>query len=75
MHSAAIFCGVLVFSNGASTMVMLGTLIDFAILNDPPRAPGLARWMPYIMAAATLGLPVSLMIGGGVLMRWGLCVE
>ena len=56
-------------------MVMLGTLIDFAILNDPPRAPGLARWMPDIMAAATLGLPVSLMIGGGVLMRWGLCVE
>ena len=72
MHSMAIFVGVLLFGWGVNALRMALLMAKLSRTEVGGLGePFWDRWLPYILAAIMLPMPLALSVGGGALVRWG----
>ena len=71
MHSFAIFIGILAFALGMTGLKMAFVMVKFCMGDKGPWVSFWDRWTPHLVALIMLPVPLALVAGGGVLLRWG----
>jgi hypothetical protein len=71
MHSAGIFFGVLIFGWGISGLKLFAFIITKPEENDSAWNDFWDRWVPHLIAALMLPVPLVLCAGGCALVLWG----